>query len=225
MRNTIVTLFIVMLAAVGFAQNDITKELGEFSEVKAFDGISVKLINSTENKAIIKGKNKNDVEIVNKNGKLKVRMDISEAFDGYNTFVELYHSSPIYLIDANEQAFIENVDPSEVTEIILRAQEGGEISVYLNVERVEIKAVTGGNIETRGTANTQDVTINTGGEYDGKDLNTKQSYVSVSAGGEAVIYATEYVEAEVRAGGDIDVYGDPKVIDKKTFLGGRIKEY
>ncbi|GLB52928.1 hypothetical protein NBRC110019_19680 [Neptunitalea chrysea] len=225
MKYIAVGILFVMTSFMSFAQNEITKSLGDFSEVKAFDGISVKLIRSDENKAVIKGKNRNDVVIVNKDGKLKIKMDISESFDGYNTFVSIYHKSPIYIIDANEQAFIENTEPFKVTELILKAQEGGEIDVYVDVERLEIKSVTGGQIDAHGTASTQGVNIRTGGEYHGRDLKTKQSYVRISAGGEAVIFATEYVDAEVKAGGDIDIHGSPKVIDKQTFLGGRIKEY
>lgn len=225
MKNIIVTMCFILLSAIGFSQDNITKELGTFNEVKAYDGISVKLIKSDANKAVIKGKNKKDVEIVNKDGKLKIRMTVSEAFDGYNTFVELYHKENIYIIDANEQAFIENSEPYKQTEIELKAQEGGEISVYLDVERLEVKAVTGGKIETFGKANLQEISINTGGEYMGQKLETRQAYVEVNAGGNAEINASEYAEAEVRAGGSIDVYGKPKVLDKKTFLGGKIKEY
>ncbi|SFU27171.1 Putative auto-transporter adhesin, head GIN domain [Pustulibacterium marinum] len=223
MRKLIaIGLFFIGFSA--FAQNDITKTLGAFDEVKAYDGISVKLIQSNENRAIIKGKNKNDVELVNKDGILKIRMDITEAFDGYDTFVEVYHKDRLYVIDANEQAYIENIDPYKQTEITLKAQEGGEISMYLKVEKLEVKAVTGGIITPIGSATNQDISINTGGEYEGKEMESEQTTVSVNAGGNADVYATKYVDAKVRAGGNVQIYGSPKVIDQQTFLGGKIKE-
>ncbi len=218
----IVILCISSFSAV--AQNQVTKEIGDFDEIKVYDGISVKLIKSEENKAIIKGVNKSDVEIVNKAGILKVRMNISKTFDGYDTFVEIYYTSTLYVIDANEKAFIENTEAFEQTEITLKAQEGGEIDVKLAVEKANIKAVTGGIITTSGTTTNQEITINSGGQYEGMEFTSEQTTVSVSAGGMAEIYATKYVDAKVKAGGEIDIFGSPKVIDEQTFLGGKIRK-
>ena len=39
--------------------------------------------------------------------------------------------------------------------------------------------------------------------------------VSCNAGGEAAIFATISVDAKVRAGGDITIFGKPKQINKK----------
>lgn len=225
MKKLIIAICLLVLPVLGIAQDEITKELGSFSEVKAYDGLSIKLIKSDVNKAIIKGKNKQDVKIINKNGKLKIKMDISEAFDGYNTFIEIYHKQNIYVIDANEQAFIENMEPYKQTEIKLKAQEGGEIYVYLDVSKTEVKAITGGKVNTNGKSTTQDVAINTGGIYEGEKLITEQTKVKVNAGGNAEVNATDFVDADVNAGGTIDIYGKPKVIERKTFLGGTIAEY
>lgn len=220
-------LFIVsflFITSIALAQDNINKALGTFTEVKAFDGISVKLIPSNENKAVIRGKNKSDVEIVNNNGVLKIRMDISEAFDGYNTYVDIYFSDRLTVLDANEQAFIENTEAFKQTDIELKTQEGGQISVYLDVDKLYVKSVTGGNVEAIGKAVTQEVKVNTGGEYDGKELASEQTVVSVNAGGYANVSATELADAKVRAGGTITIYGSPKVIEKQTFLGGDIRE-
>jgi hypothetical protein len=46
----------------------------------------------------------------------------------------------------------------------------------------------------------------------------------VNAGGDASIHATDYVDAKVRAGGSILIYGKPKEINQKSVLGGIIKE-
>ena len=69
------------------AQDTIEKSLGEFSTVKVFDLINLKMIKSDENKAVISGDNKNDVELINKNGLLKIRMNIEESYDGNDTVV------------------------------------------------------------------------------------------------------------------------------------------
>ena len=47
--------------------------------------------------------------------------------------------------------------------------------------------------------------------------------MTVNAGGNASIYATNYVNANVKAGGRVFVYGDPLKMDEKTVFGGKIE--
>lgn len=206
------------------AQEEITRQTSDFYEIKVFDEISAELIRSEENKIVISGQNTDEVTVLNKNGKLKIRMNITELFNGHRTFVKIYHTNDIYVIDANENTLITSSDNIKQVDLELRAQEGGEINLNADVQKLKIKAVTGGKIEVTGTAKNQDVHVNTGGQYEADSLTTEQTTVNVNAGGRAYINASEYVEAKVRAGGTIRIYGQPKVIDKQTFLGGRIIE-
>ena len=63
--------FLVLLVQVAYSQT--SKNFGDFSAVKVYDRISVTLVKSSENKIQVKGDDP-DVEIVNKNGELKIRM-------------------------------------------------------------------------------------------------------------------------------------------------------
>ena len=63
--------FLIVFAQLAYSQ--ITKNFGDFSSVKAYDRINVTLVKSNESKVEIKGDD-SDVEIVNKNGELKIRM-------------------------------------------------------------------------------------------------------------------------------------------------------
>ncbi len=200
----------------------ISKSLDRFTEVKAFDGLSVNLIKSNENKAIITGANTAKVAIVNNEGVLKLRMEVGKIFSGYRTFVDLYYTENILIIDVNEDARItsEGIFKQDILE--LKAQEGGEIDVKAEVEQMLIKSVTGGIIKTLGISNVQDVAINTGGIYEGKDFKTKFCTVNVNAGSRAEIHAVDYVKATVKAGGEVLVYGNPAKMEEKTVFGGKI---
>lgn len=220
MKKTI-TLALLLLLSKLTAQ---TKEVGQFFDVKVFDGISAKLIKSTENKVVISGDDADKVSVVNKNGTLKIRMQIDKIFSGHKTFVEVHYSGRLDVIDANENALIESAETVKQTNVELKTQEGGEIKLSLDVQKLTVKAVTGGKLELKGFAKTQEVTINTGGHYEADILKTEQTIANVNAGGAAFINASEYVEAKVKAGGSIYIYGNPKVIDKQTFLGGKIVE-
>ena len=201
----------------------VTQNLEPFKELKGFDGLSINLIKSTENKAIISGENATSVAIVNNEGILKIRMQIGKIFSGYKTFVDLYYSGKILVIDVNEDARIvtEEVIKQEVLE--LKAQEGGELIVNAEVEQMLIKSVSGGVIRTSGSSNLQDVQINTGGIYEGKNFQTNFSTINVNAGSRAEINAKDYVKATVKAGGEVQVYGNPKKLEEKTVFGGTIK--
>ena len=205
------------------AQEDrITLELKAFREIKAFDGISVNLIPAQENKAVISGANTNKVAIVNNKGVLKIRMEIDKIFSGYRTFVDLYFAQPLIVIDVNEDARISSKETFKQEVLEVKAQEGGEIQLQARVEQFLVKCVTGGIIKANGTSANQDVQINTGGEYLGRSFTTEFSTINVNAGSRAEIYATKYVKATVKAGGQVLVFGDPEKMDEKTVFGGKI---
>lgn len=218
----ILSILVLTFVTVSFAQNSIEKKLGEFKEIKAFDLINITMIKSKENKIVISGKNKRDVSIVNKNGKLKIRMELREYYDGNETEVTLYYTD-VDTIDANEGATITVKDTLDKYDISFKTQEGGQITANIKSTYTDVRAVTGGIINLNGTSKNLDISIYTGGEFYGKKLITETTEVSINAAGEAQVHATEFVEARVRAGGEVLIYGKPKEIDEKTLLGGRVK--
>jgi hypothetical protein len=221
MKNTL-TLLAILLVSIVTGQNMIEKTVGEFQELKVYDLIEVQLVKSNENKIVITGKNTEDVIIVNKRGKLKIKMNLEESFDGKDTSVILYYTS-IDIIDANEGAIISSKKKIKQFEIKLKAQEGARINVNLKVQIASIKSVSGGIIETAGKALKQDISINTGGVYKGKDLKTETTEILINAAGEADVNASELVDIRIRAGGDVYIYGNPKTVNKSRVIGGRIK--
>lgn len=212
----------IVLAGTAFGQRTITKEVGDFDELKVFDLMEVNLIPSEENKVVIKGHNSDDVRVINQNGKLKLRMEIDTRFDGSRTFIEVYYSG-IKTIDANEGSLIVANQIIEQSDIELKSQEGGRIRVGLDVDRAKIKAITGGVVEATGLARSQDVTLTTGGVFEGRELKTQRTFIGITAAGEAEVNASDLVDLNITAGGDIYIYGNPREIDEKRFAGGRVK--
>lgn len=223
-------LFILWISFLGLLQNHVTAQgesmnqsLTSFSEIKVFDGVSVNLIPSDRNEAVIRGANIDDVAILVTEGSLKIRMKITKIFSGYRTFVDVYYKQPIRVIDVNEDARIISEETIQQEVLEVKAQEGGEIQVSAEVTQFLVKVVTGGVIRAKGRSKNQDVQINTGGSYKGKDFKTGFCTVNVNAGSLAEIHATDYVKATVKAGGEVLVYGDPAKMDEKTVFGGSIK--
>ena len=173
-------------------------------------------------KVVITGDDIEDVVVINKNGVLKIRMKTDKIFNGDRTFVSVYYTN-LNVIDGNEGAYITSNELIEQNQIELRAQEGAHLKIGLDVDMVQIKAVSGGIVETRGKAVSQDITLNTGGIYEGKSFETSNTTVNIKAAGEADVFASKTVDARVTAGGDIFIYGNPESVKEKTTLGGRIK--
>lgn len=217
----IYTLSLLLLPLFMFSQRIIDREVGEFNEIKVFDLIEVNLIQSDENRIMIKGWNVDDIKWTNKNGVLKLRMQLDKKFQGEDTMIEVYYTD-LNVIDGNEGAQITCNEMVTKNKIELRAQEGAKIHIGMDVDYADIRAVTGGIVEASGMAKYQTVVLNTGGIFEGRELRTSNTEVKISAGGEADVFASDMVDINVKAGGDVYVYGSPKQVNKKTFIGGRV---
>lgn len=201
----------------------VKKDMGKFDNIKIFNGISVKLVPGESGRVTITGENAEDVVLVNRNGKLRVRMKTSKVFRGDQTQVVIEYGK-IDIIDANENAFVLVEGELKNTTLKINAQEGAEVKATLNTDRLEARAITGGILDLKGRADVQNVTVKAGGQYDAKDLISKQTTIVLSAGGGAKVFASDYAEAKTRAGGRIEIFGNPKEVKKDSFLGGNILE-
>ena len=219
MKNLVCSL--LLISTVAFSQ--IEKEVGDFYKVTAFDQIDVLLIQSDENKIILNGNGAEDVELINKNGDLKIRMPLTKLLSGDNISATVYFKE-LTAVEANEKSRISSEVIFEATGFDIIAKEGSEIKIKLLVDRLIVKVANGSQVNVEGNAITQDVLINSGGIYEAEKLRTSQTYITANAGGEADIYATDIVDAKVRAGGVITIYGKPKQINQNIVAGGRIEE-
>lgn len=220
--KTLVKLVVLFITTMVFAQQPVEKTIGEFTELKVYDLIEVEMIKSNENKVIISGKNNQDVLINNKNGKLKIKMNLERIFNGEDTKVVLYYTN-VDVIDANEGAKVHSNDVIKQFELDLKTQEGAMIDVSCNVTYLNIKAVTGGVIDVSGTSQKQDISLLTGGVYNGENNSTENTKISINAAGQAYVKASEVVDVKIRAGGDVYIYGNPETVNENKVFGGRVK--
>lgn len=215
---------VLLISQLFFAQ-EITKDLGRFNEVKIYDRISAELIPSDKNYIEISGKRSSEVEVIQKNDELKVRMPITKLLKGEDISVRIYYSQTLEDIEAYEGSLVTSDHVIKASDLEITAKEGSQINLEIEVEELDVKVVTGGEIMLRGTvAGEMEADIKTGGVLDAKKLKTKRTEVSINAGGEAEVFATDFVKARTKAGGTIYIYGKPAKIDQQTFAGGTIVE-
>lgn len=217
----IITSILFFISIVATAQNTIEKNIEAFKELKVYDLIEVELIHGSENKAIITGLNKEDVLVNLKNGTLKIKMNIEKTYDGKQTKVKLYYTG-IDIIDANEGSKITSEAIIKQFEIDLKAQEGASIHAKIDVDYVNIKSVSGGYITATGQAKKQNISLTTGGNYNGEFLETEKTEVDIKAAGDAHIKATKQVDIKIKAGGNVYIYGKPASVNESRVFGGRV---
>lgn len=212
-----------LLAISSMAFGQIEKKPGDFHKVTSFDRIDVILIPANENIVQLDGKNAEDVELVNKNGELKIRMPLTKLLDGENISVTIYYKD-LDAVEANEGSRISCGHTIEGNSFDIIAKEGSEVKLILNVEKLNVKAKNGSIVTLDGNALTQEIVVNSGGRYLASGLKTNKTSITVTAGGEAHVFATNIVDAKVRAGGNITINGEPKQINKDIVAGGTICE-
>jgi hypothetical protein len=211
----------ILLFSFGIQAQEITKTLGDFLALKVYDRINATLIPSTENKVEIFGDKASEVKIVNNNGVLGLKMPFKNLLQGESIHVKIYFTN-IESIEANEGAVVNCHTILETLFFDLLAKEGASIDVQLKNTRTNIKVHSGGNIQIKGTTENQDIVMTTGAIFEGEAFKSKQTTISLNAGGSATVFATDFVDAKVRAGGDIYIHGNPTQINQKTVLGGNI---
>jgi hypothetical protein len=213
---------ILLLSSITYAQ--IEKKVGDFAKVTAFDKIDVNLIAGSENKVVLTGVNSNEVEIVNNNGELKIRMPFIKMLTGYSVSATVYYQN-LQAVEANEGSRITSKDSISAINFDIICKEGSDIKLSnLQAERLKIRVSQGSIVTIIGAVKNQDILSNSGGKYDGQDCKTQQTFVTVNAGGIADVNASDLVDAKTRAGGEITIYGKPKQIIEKSVAGGTIKQ-
>lgn len=215
-------LFIALsISTITFAQN--SKDVGDYQKVIIFDKIEVTLKKGKEQKIEIEGTNADDVQVVNKNGVLKVKMNLTNSLQGSGVKAVLYYNE-LEEVVAEEGAKIGSNEVIKATNLIVNAKTGSTITLKVDVDKLKVKAYTGGTIKLDGKANNQDILSNAGGFIENASLSTKETVVTVNAGGTADVKASDLVDAKTRAGGEIRIYGSPKTVNQKTIAGGNIKQ-
>jgi len=222
MKNS-VTIILLFFTVSFTAQTAITKNLGDFSILKVYNGIHIELIKSNEQKLVITGKKSKKVTVRNSRNTLKIALKFPETLANDNVSIQLFYKNPIIIIDANEGASITAKEFNQL-QVEVKAQEGALINMVLTVKHLTVKSVLGGVVKLSGTTKNQTIETGNKGVYHGyKLITTGVSIVKSSLGGKTEISVGETLDAKVSFGGSIFYKGNPEVLKTKKVLGGIIE--
>ena len=210
--------FLFIFSQFFFAQS--ARNVGDFSSLKVYDKISVVLIHSTENK-VETDRDNADLETVNKNGELKIRMAPAKILQGNQVSVKVFYKN-LNDIQASQGSVISAEGEVESKMLSLTSNEGSSINIAVNSKTLSAKLNSGGEITVTGNAGHQEILVNSGAKFLGKNIESESASVTTNAGGFAEVNVTDLVNATTRAGGVIDIYGDPNDRKVKNVIGGKI---
>jgi len=218
---------LLCICNIAVSQESITKNIGDFSTLKVFNGIEVVLIKSSDQKLEISGKKADLVKIKNVNNILKLSLPFSvKPSDNYadgDVLINLYYNKNIDILDANEGATITGKDFNQ-NQISVNAQERAFINLTIKSTNLNVVATSGGIIKLTGVTEYQDVRTDLYGIYHGFNLkSTAISNVKAGTGAKAEILSVGTLNAKVSFGGSIFYKGKPENITTKKVIGGIIQ--
>lgn len=213
-----------MIAGIASAQTTITKTLGDFSELKVYNGIEVELIKSNEQKLEIMGEKAEKVKVKLKGNILKISLKFPETVAEGKANIKLYFNKEIAIIDANETAVITGKDLNQ-QQLEVKVQEGAFINLVVKTKHLKAKASSGGILKLSGTTKNQEVNVDLGGVYHGYNVKaTDLTMVKAGSGAKAEVNASETLDLKVSFGGSIYYKGTPEVLKDKKVIGGVIEQ-
>lgn len=210
--------FLILAFQLSFAQS--VRNVGSFTSLKVYNKLNVKLIESNENKVETETEDA-EVETINKNGELKIKLSPAKILQGGPISVKVYYQK-INDIQASQGSTITSTDEMETSMLSLISNEGSKIDLNVDAEKLNVKTNSGGEVKISGKADNQDIVVNSGGKYYGQNAVSKNTSVTSNAGGFAEVNVKDSVKATTRAGGIIDIYGDPDDRKVKNVIGGKI---
>ena len=200
-------------------QSKIDRNLGDFSKVAVYDGINLELIKSDENKVEITGKNTNFVVVKNKNGDLKIRLNLERRFSGDKTKVSLFYKT-LYNIISHEGSNVFSKDTIKQADLNVKANTGSTLNFIVALNTLNTTSATGSTVNLSGNAEYHDCSSSTGAEIDAEKLTTTETYATSTTGGLIEVSATKELEANSKLGGIINVYEKTDKIVESISLGG-----
>ncbi|WP_372794582.1 head GIN domain-containing protein [Lutibacter sp.] len=217
-------LLLTLTCSILFAQEPITKNLGDFNTIKVYNGLTVKLQKSSTSQIEISGEKSEDVSIKNSNGILKIRLKFPEGFTAEDVKITVFYNSNIDVLDANEGGNIISNETINQQHLEVKVQEGARIELPIETKYLVVKAVSGGIITLTGVTQNQTIEATTGAIYNAFDLQSRQTEVTAASGATVEVKTSEVLDAKVRFGGTIYYKGTPEVLKTKKIIGGTIKD-
>jgi len=217
MKKIIYILALVVLPNLLSAQTE--RKIGDFQKLSVYDGINVELIKSDTNRVEITGKNTAYIVVKNKNGDLKIRLNVERRFSGNRTKVSVFYKS-LYSIISHEGANVFSKDTINQADLNLKANSGSRQNMIVKLNTLQATATAGAKININGIAKYQELSATTGAEIMASKLENEEANAVSTTGALIDVSTTKELKVNSKIGGIINVHTKTDKITEKISVGG-----
>lgn len=207
---------ILALAAFQFAAAQKTIDIKDFKVLAVSGGVEIMLMPSPENKLIIEEGDPDKLEIASENGALAINANRDEFR------LTIHFKGNLEEIAASGGVSIRNSGKLKGKNMTINIASGSELHLDVEADQINSAAASGSEMHLSGISKRFDAAVASGAELDSENLKTENSSMVVASGGEATIYATGIVDATVASGGELNIHGSPKEVNKVVAEGGEL---
>lgn len=225
--KTQITIILLFISSIAFAQDSETRDLDKFSELKVSEGIEV----------IAKKGNENSVEIEVSRidiGRImtEVRGDRLSIYVKRNSWsnrnrsgkirVNLTYTEEMEEIVVNTSAEVVFEDMIKSKRLTIKASTSAVVEVKVQVTTLDMSSTTSGRIDIRGDADEVEATASTGATIYAYDVEAIEVYAKANTGAEVRVNAQDRLRASANTGGVVSYRGKPKT-DVRSNTGGSVR--
>ena len=199
------------------------RQVEEFEQIKVTRGMNVYITQGSPAKVVVIADN-NLHEIITtevKNGVLTV--SVNENIRWAKEKKVMVTTEKISAIDASSgsNAWSQNQIMSE--NLNLNASSGANLTMEVNVNRLQADCSSGANIKLSGLAKGASLEASSGANLKGPDLNAEDCTMRASSGANISSSVSGRMEAHASSGGNVVYYGTPASSEVKTSSGGNVR--
>jgi len=217
--------FVLLLSAARFDQENQRRNISHFTGVKVAEGIDVYLIRGDKESAkvevygtsiqnVITEVSGSYLKIHMRDGNYKGRVEV-KVFVTYTQIEKLSASSA-------GNIFSQGVIKTSSLEV--GSSSAGNIEIEVEAGQVDISASSAGEIEIKGTAKSLNADASSAGEIDAYDLEVESVEVEASSAGSVKVNVKDALNANASSGGSIRYRGNPSKSITNSSSGGSVKK-
>jgi len=224
-QRWMMTLMMFVLPLLVQGQQIADRKPGEFERVRIFGKMTVRMIPGSEPNVHIEAKDVSLEKIKSsiEDGELKVKL--SRLFSsGAEVYVEITHGD-LKGIEALADAEVIFDQPVVAPRFDIQSTMGSNVKLAIETQHLDLKAYQGGQVLIKGSADTLDSYVNTGGILSGTDLVCQRVDIRMNTGGKGEVTVERELEAAINTGSDFSYFGKPASTDISTSFGGTVSAW
>jgi cytoskeletal protein CcmA (bactofilin family) len=215
-------LVLLFIGRIGYSGTWQTMQLSYFDELRVSGNIKVKLVESDSIYLEVFDYccTMSDLKLTQNGSELKLNNDKGLVTDDmYNVVL---HYKIIRKLNIHAGATVKTDSILNTEYLSVNMSSGGELTGDINATQLDLSLSSGAKAVFAGEVKNSNLTVNTGAVLNMKKVLSEKAEIKANTGGQVQAMVNGSVDLSVSTGGRIDYFGDPKIIRRKSKLGGII---